>query len=629
MKKFIKWISILAGALLAILVIGIIALPLLLPLEKIKDLAAQKISETINREVKIEKVTFNIFEGIKLEGLTISNREGFSKKPFISADAIVLRYAFWPIFKRQIIVKEISLIKPEILIEKSASGMTNYSDLTKKQGKSGGIRGNQGREGKSKEKQGKSRAEKKKAFSLIVDSFSIRKGRVTYLDHENRTESEVENANLTVSGITLSLLKPIDLKFSAVATYKEKEIPLSASSKISADLEKETLKIPALTLNIAGESAQISALFSNWKTSPLLDFSLSSKKLSLDPLLAIFAAGEKPKEKRKKGELTKKVDKTMAKVSPKYRAKARIDIENLSLGGFKAEKVKLAASLSNKRTAIDIQEVKIYDGKLSGKASVDLGISGLAYNIESLRLEGFNSTPFVNTLVEIFLSQKMEDYKDLLNKVYGRLSMDLTLKGQGVEPEDIFANAIGEGSFTLTGGEIKRMKTLAAIGEKIKSNTLKEDVKFKDLHAAFALKKRVVTAKDLKLEADDVKAIFNGGADLGNMRWVPGNRLSLKLSPAWTQGLSSEFNLFRDKNGWLEITLELTGSLKTPIPMPVLDKPLEKAIGKIKLKIEAQKVEIEEKAREEVKKKTEEVKEEAKQKLEDEAKKQLKNLIKL
>lgn len=605
---------------MAILVIGIIALPLFLPLDKIKDLAAQKISETINREVRIEKAAFNIFEGINLEKLTISNREGFSKKPFISADAIVLRYAFWPIFKRQIIVKEISLVKPEILIEKNAAGVTNYSDLTKKKKKD-----SQPKSGKAEKLKAK---EKRQAFSIVVDTFSIRKGHVTYLDHETGSSSEIKNASLTVSGITLALLKPIDLKFSAAAVYKEKEIPLAAAGKIAVDLEKETLKIPALTLNIAGESAQISALFSNWKTSPYLDFSLSSKKLSLDPLLAIFAAGEKPKEKRKKGELTKKVDKTTAKVSPKYRAKARIDIENLSLGEFKADKIKLAASLSNQRTAVDLQEIKIYGGNLTGSASVNLAASGLAYNFQELKLEGFNSTPFVNALVETFLSQKMEDYKDLLNKVYGRLGLNITLKGQGVEPEDIFVNAIGEGSFTLTGGEIKRMKTLASIGEKIKSNTLKEDVKFKDLHAAFALKKRVVTAKDLKLEADDVKANFNGGADLGNMKWVSGNRLSLKLSPAWTQGLSREFNLFRDKNGWLEITLELTGSLKTPIPVPVLDKPLEKAIGKIKLKIEAQKVEIEEKAREEAKKKTEEVKEEAKQKLEEEAKKQLKNLIK-
>ena len=99
MKKLFKWVGIIVGALLAILIVGAIALPLLLPLDKIKDMATAKISEAINREVKIEKVSFNLFSGIQLEKISIANRKGFSDKPLISADGIELRYAFWPILK--------------------------------------------------------------------------------------------------------------------------------------------------------------------------------------------------------------------------------------------------------------------------------------------------------------------------------------------------------------------------------------------------------------------------------------------------------------------------------------------------------------------------------------------------
>ena len=116
MKKAIKWIAITAGILVGLLIVGVVALPFILPLDKIKDMATTKISETINREVKVESISFNIFSGIELKGLSISNRAGFAKKPFVSADAIALRYAFWPIFKRQVIIKEIRLVKPEILI---------------------------------------------------------------------------------------------------------------------------------------------------------------------------------------------------------------------------------------------------------------------------------------------------------------------------------------------------------------------------------------------------------------------------------------------------------------------------------------------------------------------------------
>ena len=78
-KKVLKWAGIVVGALIVILIIAAIALPYFLPLDKIKDMAAQKASEAIHRQVKIGKVSFNIFKGIELKDLSVSNRPGFQK----------------------------------------------------------------------------------------------------------------------------------------------------------------------------------------------------------------------------------------------------------------------------------------------------------------------------------------------------------------------------------------------------------------------------------------------------------------------------------------------------------------------------------------------------------------------
>ncbi|MFH1542336.1 MAG: AsmA family protein [bacterium] len=628
MKKALKWFGIILGSLIGLIILAAVLLPFFLPLDKIKDMATEKISETINREVKIKTISFNLFEGIKLGGISISNREGFAKKDFVSADSIVLRYALWPIFQRQIIVKEISLVKPEILVEKSAAGVMNFSDLTKKKKKKGKIKENQGESGKE-------------SFSLFVDSFSIKNARITYADYGTNQTSEIKNADLKISGITLSGLKPIGLKASATAVYKEKEIPLSLAGKVNLKLAEEKLNIPALVLKIAGEQATIATTVSRWKAGPDVDFTISSKKLSADPLLAIFAS-EKPKVKKKKAEpgvLTAKIDKLTKSIKPQYRIKAKIDIDNLTLLDFLVDKVDVELSLENKQASLNLKEIAFYEGKLSGLANVNLAQSGLAYQIKDLRLEEFNATPFTNSVVDSFLAEKMENSADLKDKVYGKLSMALSLQGSGVESQDIMRNAIAEGSFNLTNGEIKRMKILAKVGETIKSNSLKEDMKFQDLAANFTMKNRVITTKDLKVGNSDLAVIFNGGADLGGLAWVAGNRLQLKLSPDASKGLSKEFDLMRDDQGWFELTFELTGSLKMPIPKPILDKPIEKVIGKIKAKIEAKTIEIEQaaqaeitKAEEEAKQKLEEEKqrlaEEAKQKVAEEAKKQLKNLIK-
>jgi len=606
MKKAIKWIAIIAGILIILLIVGAVALPFVIPLEKIKDLATAKISETINREVRIEKVSFNIFEGIKLEGLSVSNRTGFAKKPFVSADAIALRYAFWPLFQRQIIIKELRLVKPEILIEKNAAGVFNFSDLTQK---------------KAAPKKKKKEA-KEPGFSMIVDTFSIRNGKITYADYGTKTSSSLKEADLTVSGITLALLKPIGFDFSATASYKEKDIPIGFSGKISLDLKNENVKIPDLSLRVAGEKANLSAAVSRFKAGPDIDFSISSRKLEIDPLLAVFTAGAtapKEKEKLPRGELTRRINKITASLPYRLKVKGDIDIDNLTFLNFKVDKAKLSLGLANKQANADIKEIKFYKGTLSGRANVNLGTSGLGYSGD-LKLAGFDASPFTNAAVETFLT-RLENYKDLTNKVYGTLDISLSLRGGGVEVPDIMANAVGSGSFSLKNGELKRLKTLDAIADKIKTPALKQDLKVSELSGSFTLKNQVVDVKDMKLLDHDINIMFKGGIDLGALKFVSGNRLTLKGSPSVTKGLSKEFDLFRDKEGWLEATFELTGALKRPIPVPVLEKPIEKATEKVKVKIEAKKIEVEEAAKKQAEEEKKRVEEEAKKKLEEEAKK--------
>jgi len=612
MKKILKWSGIIAGVLVGLLIIGAVALPLLLPLEKIKNIATEQISKAISREVKIEKVSFNLFEGIKLNKLTVSNRPGYAKDDFISADSIVLRYAFWPIFKRQIIVKEISLVKPEILIEKAGSGKFNFSDM------------GQG----SKQKSGKAeqqKTEKKQDFSLIVDSFSIKDARITYIDHSAGTKSEIKNANLKIAGITLSMLRPIDFSFSATANYQGKDIPISLAGKADVNLLKEEVKLSAISLNLAGESAALSAFVSNWQSGPNINFSISSNKLTIDPLLAIFAAGA-PKEKKKavRGELTRSINKSMANLPYNLRVQGDIKINNLSFLNFGVDKVDAIISLSKKNLNAEIKEIKLYEGSLSGLATVNLAASGLSYNVKNLKLENFNAAPFSNDIVDGFLT-KLEDSQDLKNKISGRLNATVSLAGSGVEAPDIMANLNASGSLTLKEGQLKRIKTLDAIADQIKAPALKRDINISLLTSNFKFSGQVLTLSELDLRSSRLGIKFNGGLDIGNLKYVVGNRLSLRADPSLIKDLPKEYELLKDKDGWLELTVELVGDLKKPFPRPILDKPIEAVVGKLKVKIDAKKVEIEQQVSKEVEAKKEEVKQQVK----DEAKKQLQNLIKL
>ena len=615
MKKLIKWIAIVVGVLVGLLIIGAVALPFIIPMDKVKDIAVEKISEAINRDVKIESVSFNIFSGIELKGLTISNRPGYAKKPFVSADAIALRYAFWPLFKRQVIIKEIRLVKPEILIEKSASGVFNFSDMTQKKA--------------AKPKPPTPSPKKSQDISLIVDTFSIRDAKITYKDYGTNTSTELKDGNLTISGFTLAMLKPISLNFSATANYKGQDIPLSLAGKVAVDLTKGVYEVPGLTLGIAGEKANISAKVSNLIGGPWIDFSITSKKLEIDPLLAVFTAGAtapKPKEKAPRGQLTKTVNKAMAGIPSTLRVQAKVDMGKVTFLNFKVDKALLGLAMLNKQFAADIREIKVYGGTVSGTADINLRTPGLGYKI-SLNVKKFNAAPFSNAVVETFLT-KMSNYQDMIDKVYGNLDLSIKLSGSGVEVPDIMASANASGSLMLTDGELKRLKILESIADKIKSPALKDDLKVSELSADFTFKDQIADIKNLKLVSKELKVGFHGGIDIGKLSFVPGNRLNLKASPAATKGIGKEYDLFRDKDGWFELDFQLTGSLKKPIPLPVLEKPVEKVIEKVKIKIEAKTIEVKKQAEQKIDEEKQRLADEAKKQAEEEAKKQLKNLIK-
>jgi uncharacterized protein involved in outer membrane biogenesis len=514
------------------------------------------------------------------------------------------------------LIKEIALVKPTVLIEKNARGEFNFSDL-------------------AATKKPAAPAAKKPAakppFDLLVASFSIKDGKVTYIDQWAKSINEVKKLDFYLSGFEAAFSQPMSTRLSALLTYQGKEIPLSLSGKVAVNLAEEAVEIPSLALNLAGESASASASIKLHRTAPEINFAVSSEKLSIDPLLALFAgAAEVKKPKPQPGELTKTVNRAMASLPKNLSVNGKLNIKNLSLMNFKVDKIDLSLGLRQKIVNATINEIAIYNGAFSGTARVDLNASGLAYSIQNLKLQNFNASPFTNAVVETFLTG-LPDYKDLTNKVYGTLDLSVDLRGSGVETNSILANLEGKGSFRLVNGELKRVKTLAEIGKTIKSNSLQQDLKFGQLSSRFSIKNKVVQVADFNFDNPEFKLLFNGGIDIGRLTWVPGNRLTTKLSPAIGQNLPQEFSLFKDQNGWWELTFEITGSLKKPIPKPILEKPLEKAVGKIKVEIEAKKIEIEQKAQQALTSKEAEAQkalEAEKARLQEEAKKKLQEMIK-
>ncbi|MFH1618223.1 MAG: AsmA family protein [Candidatus Margulisiibacteriota bacterium] len=610
MNKQLKWAGIAAGGLIVFFAALTILMSMLLPLDKIKDFAASKISQMVDREVKIEGVSFNIFKGIKLNGVTVGNNKYFSKDPFITIKAIDLQYAFWPLFQKKIIVHQIILEKPEILIEKKENNVYNFEDLFDKP--------------KTQAAKSKTMGEKPKSqnqnIDLLVNNFAIKGGKIVYHDYASG-KSELKKIDLRVSGITLSMIKPMDIKLSAVGNYQNKDIPVKFETSFKIDLKEDKTKLDRLLLSLAGESITGKAVVEDLSKGPKVKVEIKSDKMALDPLLGIFAvapAEKKEKAKAKPGQLTASLKKTLDAIPKNLSVDLELDFKNTSLQGFKIDKIQLEGKLKDRVIWLKADGLEAYQGKLDLKGRFNT--RSLNYVIDYVKLKGVDSTVFTNAAIDAFLPEML----DMKNKVEGVLEFKFSGSGGGVELPQAFDNLKFNGYALLLKGRLKKLKSLESIADQYNISLFKHDLYVKGLKTDLAMSNKVLTVKDLSLEDTDIKLYFKGKLNFNNMRYEPGNRLTAKLSPAVTRDLPREFSVFRDESGFAEFTFELQGPLSRPIPAPVLDKPVEAAIGKLKAKIEAKQIEIET----QIKKQAEERSEETKEELKKQAEEKIKEIIK-
>ncbi|MFC1767662.1 AsmA family protein [Candidatus Margulisiibacteriota bacterium] len=596
MLKTLKYLGISVAVILVLLIVLAIALPYVLPLNKIKDMAAEKISETIHREVKLGEISFNLFSGIKLSDLYIGNRKGFSKKPFISAEAIEFRYSFLKLITGKIAVTKAVLIKPEILIEKKADGTSNYGDLT----------------GKPKTKKvAEEGTKKKEPMAILVSRFAISKGRLTLVtyDPEGKKVNELKDLNIDISNISLKTEAPINIAISVLGVYEGKSVPIKLGGKVYLDLGKSYINLQDFVISAAGEKLKINAKVSNFNSAPNIKASLSSGGIDLDKFMAVLSGSKKKKvgEKVKApyGQLTRKINRSLRSISPKMVFEGSIDLKNITFRAMKLDSLKISSSLKKKIVWLNIEELKAYNGKLSGSITANLNVSGLGYSVKNLNLAEFKAAPFSNAAVESFLTG-MKDYADLKDKIEGSLSMSVSLTGRGVETPDILANLKANGNFLLKDGKIKKMKSLQAVGQALGIDTFKHDIEIQEFKADFSAADKVATISDLIVhngKMGDVEIKFNGKANMGTMKFIKGNVLELRLNPVIAKDLPAEYDVFVDKDGWASLEFELTGSLKKPIPIPKLGKPVQKIIDKEKERVQKEaeeqlKKQLEDKAKE-------------------------------
>jgi hypothetical protein len=278
-KKILLWVGI---VIVALLLVGTVLIRVLFPPEKIKTILSKQLTTFLNREVEVGKISIGLFKGITVEEFKVSRLSTFKQGTFISAKKFVVKYYLFALLKKKLIISRLTLVEPQIAIERLADGKFNFSDLMEK--------------GSTKEEkdvqegeQLKESQDKKSPFSFLVSKVDIVKGKVSFKDNfTNKFNADIEQLNLEVKHA--NLLTPFEINFSfeekVVLDKKELNGKVDFKSKINlSNLEMDKVRIDIEQLGFISEEidANLSGRVENINK-PLFDFNFLFKVNSINKI---------------------------------------------------------------------------------------------------------------------------------------------------------------------------------------------------------------------------------------------------------------------------------------------------------------------------------------------------------
>ncbi len=127
-KKAKTWLIILSIPVV-LLVGAAVALKLYFTNDRLKALVIPKMEEATGLKVAINDISLSVFPAIALDvqGLTIENKPGFSDKPLLTLERMLIDVKLRPLFDKRVEISSLYIEKPSIVLETAEDGSTNYS----------------------------------------------------------------------------------------------------------------------------------------------------------------------------------------------------------------------------------------------------------------------------------------------------------------------------------------------------------------------------------------------------------------------------------------------------------------------------------------------------------------------
>ena len=288
MKKTIKWLFVIGGCLLALVIAGLLIAPMFIDIKAYRPNIEKYVSDATGCTFTLgEDLQLSLFPWISIaaDNVQLGNPPGFKEKYFLSVESFEVRIKLMPLVLsrfKDIRVQPFILEGARIILETNKNGTSNWELI----GKSSAESRPEPQKDMKKTPEGKS--EEALAFDAIsIGEFAVTKASLLRINHANNERFEISDMNLRTRDVSLD--RPIDFNFST----KVDGHPLSIDGSVGP-LGKDPGKgeVPIeLSFNVLKQmNGKLKGRVTDAVSSPRFDLSIAVSPFSPRKLMA--AAGK-------------------------------------------------------------------------------------------------------------------------------------------------------------------------------------------------------------------------------------------------------------------------------------------------------------------------------------------------
>lgn len=250
MKRALTWILGLAGLLLGLFLLAIVAVLILLDPNDYREQIANTVQEQTGRELRIiGDIEFSFFPwlGLELGQLELGNAPGFAEEPFAGIRRADLKVKLLPLFRMQAEIDTIALHGLNLNLHRLADGRNNWDDLAGEPGEA--------EEPSAAEPAAPTTSPEQLFESLAINGIEILDASIRWQDDSSGQIAQLSGFELVTGAI--SLREPIPIRLAARLDLNEPQLSaqLDLSTEFAFNLAEERYHLNALRLQLQASSS--------------------------------------------------------------------------------------------------------------------------------------------------------------------------------------------------------------------------------------------------------------------------------------------------------------------------------------------------------------------------------------